>query len=72
MDGFSLSGVSISGGGRQVALSGQVADSSLVVRFVSNLELGQSSMRDLSFSTNISRSDAAETTFPFQLRSTSE
>ena len=72
MDGFSLSAVSISNGGQQVALSGQVADSSLVVRFVSNLEQGQSSMRDFSFSTSITRADVDGKTFPFELRSTRE
>lgn len=72
IDGFMLSGINISAGGQQVSLNGQVADSSLVVKFVSNLRYGKSSIRDLNFSTNISRESAEDRAFPFALRTVNE
>ncbi|MFT7205780.1 MAG: cell division protein FtsL [Pseudohongiellaceae bacterium] len=67
IDGFMLSNIRISSGGEQVSLNGQVADSSLVVKFVSNLKFGNSSIRDLNFSTNIARDSAEDRVFPFAL-----
>lgn len=72
IDGFALSNIQISGGGQQVSLSGQVVDSSLVVKFVSNLRYGNSSIRDLNFSTNISRVSAEDRSFPFSLSTVNE
>jgi len=67
IDGFTLSNIQISNAGQQVNLTGQVVDSSLVVKFVSNLKYGNSSIRDLNFSTNISRESAEDRSFPFSL-----
>ncbi len=72
LEGFSLSTIEITSGGEQVKLLGQVVDSSLVVRFVSNLEHGNSPIRDLNFSTNISRTTVEERFFPFELSTASE
>lgn len=72
IDGFNLSEIEIASGGEQVNLSGQVIDSSLVVKFVSNLAYGQSAIRDLNFSTNISRETVEDRAFPFALRTVNE
>jgi hypothetical protein len=72
IDGFALSRIDISNGGNQVSLSGQVVDSSLVVKFVSNLRYGNSPIRDLNFSTNITRGSISDDTFPFTLSTSNE
>lgn len=72
VDGFQLSSIQISRGGEQVYLSGQVVDSSLVVKFVSNLKYGKSSISNLNFSTNITRESAEDRAFPFSLRTVNE
>lgn len=72
IDGFSLSSIQIAGGGERVDLSGQVTDSSLVVKFVSNLRFGNSPMSDLNFSTNITRASAEDSAFPFTLSTVHE
>jgi len=72
IDGFSLSNIEISNGGDQLSLAGQVVDSSLVVKFVSNLRYGKSPIRELNFSTNISRETAEDRSFPFSLRTVNE
>jgi len=72
IDGFSLSSIQIESGGERVDLGGQVIDSSLVVKFVSNLRFGNSSMSNLNFSTNIARASADESAFPFTLSTVHE
>ncbi len=72
IDGFSLSSIQISAGGEQVNLNGQVTDSSLVVKFVSNLRFGNSAISNLNFSTNIARTSAEDSAFPFALRTVNE
>ncbi|MFT7472142.1 MAG: cell division protein FtsL [Kiritimatiellia bacterium] len=68
IDGFTLSNIQISSGGEQVSLNGRVADSSLVVKFVSNLKYGNSAISNLNFSTNITRATVEDRSFPFSLR----
>lgn len=72
IDGFSLSNIQIESGGERVNLGGQVIDSSLVVKFVSNLRFGNSSMSNLNFSTNIARASTDESAFPFTLSTVHE
>jgi len=47
-------------------------DSSVVPRYVENLENGKSQIREKSFSPSISRSDADALLFNFELRTSSE
>lgn len=72
MDGLSLSEFSFNNGGADVRIAGVVVDSSLVPRYVNNLELGNSSLRSRHFSPSISRSDVASQYFSFSLSTGNE
>jgi hypothetical protein len=64
---MSISEFSFSEGGEKVELAGQVVDSALVPRYVSNIESGQSPIRQLHFSPSISRDDVSSQFFNFTL-----
>ena len=72
IDGLSLSEFSFNNGGASVNLSGQVIDSSMVPRYVRNLESATSTLRNKHFSPSISRADATEQYFLFSLSSSNE
>lgn len=67
LQGMSISEFSFSEGGEKVELAGQVVDSALVPRYVSNIESGQSPIRQLHFSPSISRDDVSSQFFNFTL-----
>jgi len=70
--GLSLQQFELTEGGEHIAMAGQVLDSSVVPRYVENLENGRSQIREKSFSPSISRSDADALLFNFELRTSSE
>ncbi|MCI5106785.1 MAG: hypothetical protein MRY76_08745, partial [Pseudomonadales bacterium] len=72
LQGMSITEFSFSEGGEQVELAGQVVDSALVPRYVSNIESGQSPIRQLHFSPSISRDDVSSQYFTFTLSSENE
>jgi len=72
IEGLSLSEFSFSRGGEVVRIAGEVVDSSMVPRYVNNLEVGTSSLKGKHFSPTISRSDAASQQFSFALSSSNE
>lgn len=72
LDGMRITRFSFSNGGEQVELSGEVVDSALVPRYVSNIENGQSSLRTMHFSPSISRDDVSSRLFGFALSSENE
>lgn len=72
IDGLSLTEFTINGGGAVVTIAGQTIDSAMVPQYVSNLEMGSSSLRNLNFSSSISRSDPGAQFFSFSLSSTNE
>jgi multidrug efflux pump subunit AcrA (membrane-fusion protein) len=67
MEGLSISEFTISEGGRSVQLTGQVFDSAMVPRYVSNIENGQSPLRRMRFSPSISKANVTDQFFSFQL-----
>ncbi len=67
MEGLSISEFTISEGGRSVQLTGQVFDSAMVPRYVSNIENGQSPLRLMRFSPSISKANVTDRFFSFQL-----
>lgn len=71
MEGLSISEFSFSEGGNVVQLQGQVVDSAMVPRYVSNIEAGQSPLRRMRFSPSISKASVTDPVFSFQLTSNS-
>lgn len=72
LDGLSISEFTFTNGGDAVSLSGQVADSAMVPRYVSNIENGESSLKGKHFSPSISRVSAEAQLFNFSLSTASE
>ena len=72
MEGLSISSFTFAEGGESVQILGEVSSSALVPRYVNNLRQGQSPLRDLSFSPKISRNNAAQQVFSFELSSNYE
>ena len=72
VDGLTISEFQITDGGSNVRLAGQVLDSALVPRFVSNIQNGQSELRSKQYSPTISRADAGQAIFDFSLSTESE
>jgi hypothetical protein len=70
--GLSVTEFSIRNGGEQVQLLGNVLDSAMVPRYVSRLEDSNSSIRNLLFSSRISRTDAGSSFFDFELSTSNE
>lgn len=72
IEGLSVTEFSFSEGGEQVTLSGQVVDSVMVPRYVSKLEASNSALKDHLFSPRISRPDASNPYFSFELSTSNE
>ena len=72
MEGLSISSFVFEEGGESVQILGEVTSSALVPRYVNNLRSGQSPLRDLSFSPRISRNNASQQVFSFELSSNYE
>jgi len=72
MEGLSISSFIFEEGGESVQILGQVESSALVPSYVNNLRRGQSPLRDLSSSPQISRSSASQQLFSFELSSNYE
>ncbi len=72
MEGLSISSFTFAEGGESVQILGQVSSSALVPRYVNNIRGGQSPLAQLSFSPVISRSNAAQQLFSFELSSNYE
>lgn len=72
MEGLSITEFTFSNGGESVSLTGQVMDSAMVPRYVSNIEKGNSPLRGMRFSPSISRVDVAAEYFGFELVSSNE
>ncbi|PCJ22361.1 MAG: hypothetical protein COA96_14730 [SAR86 cluster bacterium] len=72
MDGLSLSEFQITEGGDQIKLTGQVMESAMVPRYVSNLEHSNSSIRNQNFSASILGAGADSQYFSFKLSSADE
>ncbi len=68
--GMSLREFSFSSGGEGVRITGNVADSATVPRYVANIERGRSPLRNLHFSSSISRANVSDEYFTFTLSST--
>lgn len=69
IEGLSVTEFSIENGGRDVMMAGQVLDSAMVPRFVDNIEMGQSPLRDKHFSPSISKAEIEDEVFSFVLSS---
>jgi hypothetical protein len=72
LDGLSISEFTFTNGGESASLSGQVADSAMVPRYVSNIENGNSSLKEKHFSPSISKASADAQLFSFSLSTASE
>ena len=72
MDGLSISEFTFTDGGETVTLSGKVADSAMVPRYVANFENGNSPLKTKHFNPSISRPDVEAPFFDFVLSTTSE
>lgn len=72
IEGLSVTEFEFSEGGEIVKLAGQVIDSAMVPRYVSKLEASNSAIRDQLFSPKISRPDAANQFFSFELSTSNE
>lgn len=72
IEGLSVTEFSFREGGEQVTLSGQVIDSVMVPRYVSKLEASNSALRNQLFSPRISRPDASNPYFSFELSTSDE
>lgn len=70
MEGLSITNFSFSNGGETVAIAGNVLESALVPRFVTNLQHGQSPLRTKHFNPSISRADLTSQAFSYSLSST--
>lgn len=69
VEGLSISSFTFDSGGADVQISGRVANSALVPRYVTNLQQGNSPLRSKRFSPSISRSDLSTQVFNFTLSS---
>lgn len=72
IEGLSLSEFTLRSGGANVSISGEAQDSSMVPRYVSNLEMGQSPLKEKQFSPSVYRLDADAPYFNFSLSSSNE
>jgi len=72
IDGLNITEFSFASGGANVSISGQVMDSSMVPKYVKNLETGSSPLRGKNYSPEISRSDVATQYFSFKLSTSNE
>ena len=72
INGLSLSEFTLADGGEIATLSGQVADSAMVPRYVANLENGSSPLKTKHFNPSISRPDVEARLFNFVLSTASE
>ncbi len=72
IDGLNITEFSFGTGGANVSISGLVMDSSMVPKYVQNLETGSSPLRGKNFSPEISRSDVATQYFSFKLSTSDE
>jgi len=72
IDGLSITAFQFTDGGEQAKMSGQVRDSAIVLRYVQNIENGQSPLRNKTFSPSISRVEVESQLFAFVLSTTSE
>ncbi len=72
IEGLSVTSFEFSQGGESVTLSGQAIDSVMVPRYVSKLEASNSALRDQLFSPRISRTDASNQLFSFELSTSNE
>lgn len=66
-DGISISEFAFTTGGRNVRMVGQALDSSMVPRYVDNIEMGQSPLRSQQFSSFIARDNSEGQIFEFEL-----
>ena len=72
IDGLSISEFTFTDGGESATLSGQVADSAMVPRYVANFENGNSPLKTKHFNPSISRPDVEARYFDFVLSTNSE
>jgi hypothetical protein len=72
IDGLSISEFTFTDGGETATLSGRVADSAMVPRYVANFEDGISPLKTKHFNPSISRPDVEIPFFDFVLSTTSE
>lgn len=72
INGLSIAEFEISAGGRDVSLTGQVADTAMVPRYVDNMTQGQSPISEMHFSPTISRTDVSSQYFNFVLSTTND
>ncbi len=72
IDGLSISEFTFTDGGETATLSGRVADSAMVPRYVANLENGNSPLKTKHFNPSISRPDVEARYFDFVLSTSSE
>jgi len=72
IDGLSISEFAFTDGGETATLSGKVADSAMVPRYVANFENGNSPLKTKHFNPSISRPDVEAPIFDFVLSTTSE
>ncbi|MEQ8955008.1 MAG: hypothetical protein RL120_12830 [Gammaproteobacteria bacterium] len=72
MDGLSITEFAFTNGGADAHLVGQVVDSAMVPRYVSNIERGNSPLRSKRFSPSILRPDTSIGFFNFTLSTANE
>ena len=72
MEGLSINSFSFSDGGDVVSLQGQVRDSTLVPRYVDNIERGTSPLRAMHYNPRIFRGSVDEQYFSFVLSTSNE
>ena len=72
IDGLSISEFTFTDGGESATLSGRVADSAMVPRYVANFENGNSPLKTQHFNPSISRPDVEARYFDFVLSTSSE